>query len=275
MEIDPMMRVFDRRPLKSSPILVKDKKGILRLTGSTPTEGATSTGKSRRFEALAKPAALAPHAHPLPPKDPDAVAGNQPITNVITADTDYTMGQNDFAVIAQGPLTVTLTDFPLTATPVLIISDTGANTVNGGTNPIQGGPITLDPGTMTFFSFSPLSGEWSVLAAVSSGNSLNTIFVDTGTTDALPGQTLACETSTGPISIVMPLMGLNKTVEIVDYDSDASVNSITVSPPLGWSLMDPNTLAYAAPGASIVMNVNGASVTWESDGGRHNRLFII
>jgi hypothetical protein len=219
-----------------------------------------------------------PFNRKLPPNDPDAVLGAQPIVNVVKADEDYTMGQNDYAVLVQGSYTITLAENPLTVTPILVIADSGTVTVDGGANPIQGGPVTLVQGTMTFFSFSPLSGEWSVLAAVGSGGGGgNTIFVGSGTVTAAAGETIACETSLEfAITIDMPIMPLNKTVEVVDYDGDASLaNPITVTPPTGWSIMDPNTGAYAAPNASVLMTVGGASVTWESDGGRNNRLFIL
>jgi len=102
-------------------------------------------------------------AHALPPNDPDAVLGTQPLVNVIETDENYTMGQNDFAVLATQPLTVTLAKSPLTVTPVLVVADGGAVTVQGGANPIQGGAVALAQGTAGFFSFSPISDEWSVL----------------------------------------------------------------------------------------------------------------
>jgi len=231
-----------------------------------PRTGATSIATIKNAK---------PSGHKLPPGDPEAVAGCQPLVNVIETDVDYTMQQNDYAVLAQGTVTVTLTENPLTVTPVLIIADSGTVTIDGGANPIQGGPVTVVQGTMTFLSFSPLSEEWSVLAAVGAGGIGNIIFVATGTTDAEAGQTLACETNTGPITIDMPVMPLNKTIEVVDYDANAAANNITVTPPPGWQIMDPNTLMYAAVGVSIVMNVDGGSATFASDGGRNNRLFIV
>jgi hypothetical protein len=126
---------------------------LAKAANRRPNTGVRNLGRT------APSFANGPIRRPLPPNDPDAVAGNQPITNVITTDEDYTMGQNDFAVIAQGPLTVTLNPNPLTATPVIVIADTGTATVDG---PIQGGPQSVPQGKIGFFSYSPLTGTWSV-----------------------------------------------------------------------------------------------------------------
>ena len=282
----------------------------------------------------------------LPPNDPVAILGAQPLVNVQETDENYTMGQNDFAVIGTAECTVTLTPSPLAATPVLVVADGGAVTVEGGENTLQGGTVVLTQGSLGFFSFSPASAEWSSItttgagggvtnvtgvspiassggdtpaisfaiasqaqgdivyfngthwvrlpagtagfvlttegtsanpewAAVPASGGLNVVFVDTETFEAVANETLAVESSTGAISISIPVMALNDYVEVVDYDSDAQAHNISVSPPTGWQIMDPNTGAYAATNAAVVMNVNGGSATWASDGGLNNRLFII
>jgi hypothetical protein len=127
----------------------------------------------RAMNAAQKPFVLPtlrqPPPRPLPPNDPDAVLGAQPLVNVVLTDENYTFEQNTFAVIATAPCTLTLADSPLTATPVLAVADGGAVTVVGGANTLQGGPVTLLQGEMAFFSFSPVSEEWSSLAGGGSG----------------------------------------------------------------------------------------------------------
>src|SRR5271154_2861130 len=121
-----------------------------------PNAGVRNLGKSGR---PASKSVRGPSPRPLAPGDPVAVLGNQPLVNVIETSEDYTMAQDDLAVIAQGPLTITLAPNALTATPVIVISDTGTTTVDG---PIQGGPQSVPQGKIGFFSYSPLSGTWSV-----------------------------------------------------------------------------------------------------------------
>jgi hypothetical protein len=113
--------------------------------------------------------------HALPPNDPDAKLGTQPLVNVVETDIDYTMGQNDYAVLATVAVVVTLTPSPLTITPVLIVADGGIVTVDGGANPIQGGPVTVAKGTAAFFSFSPLSGSWSVAKGGGGGGGVTSV----------------------------------------------------------------------------------------------------
>ena len=128
-----------------------------------------ATSKTLPAVRLAKTVMRRPQSHPLPPNDPVAILGVQPLVNVQETNEDYTMGQNDFAVIASGSVTITLTPNPLAATPVLIIADSGTVTIEGGENTIQGGNVTLSQGSMSFLSFSPVSGEWSVSAGGGGG----------------------------------------------------------------------------------------------------------
>jgi hypothetical protein len=136
----------------------------------------TSEAVRLSFEPLKPPAKITVRpVRRLPPGDPDAVLGIQPIANVIETDTDYTMGQNDFCVICQGKITVTLADNPLTATPVIVVADSGPVNVVGGTRVIQGGNVTVKGGTFQLFSFSPLSGEWNVLGISPGAEDNNTV----------------------------------------------------------------------------------------------------
>src|SRR5271154_6205166 len=81
---------------------------------------------------IAKPVMRRPQGRQLPPDDPVAILGAQPLVNIQETNEDYTMQQNDYAVIASGSITITLTPNPLAASPVLIIADSGTVTVEGG-----------------------------------------------------------------------------------------------------------------------------------------------
>lgn len=117
----------------------------------------------RKFQTASGPSARKAVPHPLPPNDPVSVLGAQPLTNIQETDENYTMSQNDYAVLCTEACTITLADSPLTATPVLIIADGGTVTVQGGENSIQGNLVTLYQGTAGLFSFSPASNTWSVI----------------------------------------------------------------------------------------------------------------
>jgi hypothetical protein len=136
---------------------MRPSKAMIRQATLPRSAAATKSAKSAKL--------VLAHAAKLPPNDPVAVLAIQPIVNVVETDEDYTMGQNDLAVLASASCTVTLTPSPLTVTPVLVIADGGTVIVEGGANPIQGGPVTITQGIFQWFSFSPLSGSWNVAGA--------------------------------------------------------------------------------------------------------------
>jgi hypothetical protein len=132
------------------------------LANKRPTRpaGRVTTGSgSRNLGNPKRTTRGGPTPHPLAPGDPVAVLGTQPLVNVIKTDIDYTMGQDDLAVLAQGNVTITLNPNPLTVTPVIVIADSGTVLVTG---PVQGGPFSIPQGKIGFFSYSPLSATWSV-----------------------------------------------------------------------------------------------------------------
>lgn len=60
---------------------------------------------------------------------------------------------------------------------------------------------------------------------------------------------------------------LGQTYEVSDYGMNASTHNITVTPPTGYQLEDPNSPgAYAAVNASSVYRTNGQFAVWRSDG---------
>lgn len=76
-----------------------------------------------------------------------------------------------------------------------------------------------------------------------------------------------CKTSTGPITIALAATPIGSVVQVDDYDNDSATNNITVTPPAGWQLDDPNALgAYLALNASAKISINGATSAWSSDG---------
>ena len=97
---------------------------------------------------------------------PTSITGIQYLSNVVRSGINYTMEQNDAAVLAIAAIVVTLCPDPLAVTPVLINASGGAVTVEG---PILGGDVVVPQGTTATFSFSPVTNLWSV-SGTSSGS---------------------------------------------------------------------------------------------------------
>jgi hypothetical protein len=90
--------------------------------------------------------------------------------------------------------------------------------------------------------------------------------VKTSSFTASPGGVYYVNTTSGPISVQMPVMSAGGTVEIVDYGQSCATHAITVLPPSGWQIASASTYLYGVTNASTAMQVNGESATWGSDG---------
>jgi hypothetical protein len=110
-------------------------------------------------------------------------------------------------------------------------------------------------------------GNWLITMP---GNAL--LLISTGTYSPRPGLVLGCKTGGGVFTINMPAMSSGMTVGVVDYDQNSFTNNITVVPPTGYKIQDPNTNMYGSLNASVQIRTNGESVSWMSDG--LSRLFI-
>lgn len=84
-----------------------------------------------------------------------------------------------------------------------------------------------------------------------------------------------------PLTITMPTMTLGQKVKIIDYVQTTAngytppstwPNALTIAPPSGWKIQDPNTQLYGATSASVLFHENGAGVEWASDG--TSKLYI-
>jgi hypothetical protein len=214
-------------------------------------------------------------AKPLAPGDPVAVnaavlPGPYPTYgNVIETNTAYTMGQEDQVVlVVQNAATITLCDDPLTAYLVWVIADGGAVTVQGtAETPIQGGTVTVAEGTVAGFSYSPISGTWSVLRTGTSTPSGETTVIETANV-SVPAYTNVLANSTGGAFTVTLNGGLiGSTYEVDDYGMDAATNNITIAVQAGQQIEDPNNPgAYQLAGASVKLIQNGQSARWRYDG---------
>jgi hypothetical protein len=75
------------------------------------------------------------------------------------------------------------------------------------------------------------------------------------------------DTTGGVVSITLPVCTLGTVFEVVDYANNSATHHITVTPPLGWQLDDPNLLgSYQAANTAAALSINGSSCTWRSDG---------
>lgn len=220
--------------------MVKRLKGG-KLRGSGPRTRSTGT---RSADGLNP----GPRVAPLAPGDPQAIGQGSGVAvlqgpsasgtgNTVETNINYTMGQEDSTVLCSGAVAITLCPEPLAAFPVWVFADSGSVTVKG---PIQGGPCTVQTGSVTGFMYSPLSGEWSVIGGgASQWAKQYTWYVDTvvgsdGNSGAAPGAGNALFT----IAEVCRRM------------------SVVVMPPS--TAVSPNTV----PG--IVVNVNGPVASTDS-----------
>ena len=118
--------------------------------------------------------------------------------------------------------------------------------------------------------------QWlAALEGLLDGTSPVAPIVKTSSFTASPGGIYLC---TGPLTATIPSMSAGQRVKIIDYAATSGTSpptypdAITVAPPTGWKLQDPNSLQYGATSASVSMHVSGANVEWASDG--TSKLYI-
>lgn len=85
-----------------------------------------------------------------------------------------------------------------------------------------------------------------------------------------PGGIYTCNAG---ITATVPAMANGQKFKIIDYQQASATggppswsSQITITPPGGWQITDPNTGLYASIGASVGFHVNGGVVEWASDG---------
>ena len=201
---------------------------------------------------------------PLAPGDPVAVPGSSPHLNVIETDVNYTAAQGDGVIIVQGSFTITLNStFTIVGFPVQIVADSGTVTVNG---PIQNGPISIPQGTTAYFSFSPLSGTYSVLLGSSSPATFGFPYQEIATSAVVPLENTFAEVTTNATAIVTIGAGLH-CITVKDATPITGVVTIPITAASGALLEDPNNLN--TPGdyaATVYLKEVGGAVTFRWNG---------
>jgi hypothetical protein len=190
------------------------------------------------------------------------------------ASATWVQGGNAYAVTGQANNTIaTLENAGAEKNDTLYIAYTGANTSGTSFKIGSQAGATLatltQPGQFAVLLFNGVNWQLELLGGPA--NAESTIFVPNDAGTPIEAYTNAfCQTGIGPVSVSFIAVNggpVGGTYEVSDYNMNAATNHITVTPPAGMQLEDPNNPgAYAAAGASIVMNINGQSARWRYDG---------
>jgi hypothetical protein len=120
-----------------------------------------------------------------------------------------------------------------------------------------------------------MSGNFQVIQTVSGGTGdiLYTVIVTNAMspyTPALPNTAMLVDSSAGPVTILIPNLAfstIGTQFEVDDYGMRSATNTITVTPPTGMQLEDPNNPGgYLASGVACQFVINGQFASWRWDG---------
>lgn len=223
---------------------------------------------------------------PVAPADPQTIFGTQANFNVVQVDEDYTVQTADAVVIVTADIIVTLpgttsvpenpetlATYPLLGTPVLVVADGTNITVSG---PLAGGltSTVIPAGSMTFFSFSPVTDVYNFFpVGAPSGSTSVAVLTTLVNYNVKPGDVLVeaplntgaclCTLPGGAGSPYTPTIGEKHTFKNTSTDA---VHSLTITVNAGAVIEDPTD-----PGAnlgldSVIITGQGFQYTYMWDG---------